>query len=396
MHLKEVELRVKKIFATADEMGYNDLQSLLIRCNANMIYLSGTVVAGYAYVHRSLDLPIFFLERPSHALQGYPLDRLFQVRKPELIPEQLSNLGFAVDHFTALEQEELSHSEFVRLSRLALDAAVYPVSANPIMMRCRMTKTDYEVELIRCNAKVHAKIYADVPKVFKEGMTEKALQIELERLSRKRGSIGIFRCFGPRMEIFMGNVTSGDNAQVPAPYDFAMGGPGTPGLPMGAAPKPIRKYSTVMVDMAGSYGSHNTDITRSYRLGDVPDNAKRAHELSRSICRWFEKTVRPGFEVAEVYKYALEQVKQAKLEHYFMGTEFQAKFVGHGVGIQINEQPVLMARSKDVFQKNMIIALEPKFVIPGVGPVGIENTYLVTEDGVENLSPINEELSPLI
>ena len=77
-----------------------------------------------------------------------------------------------------------------------------------------------------------------------------------------------------------------------------------------------------------------------------------------------------------------------------MGTEQQAKFVGHGIGIQINELPVLTPRSKEELLPNMVFALEPKFVIPGVGAVGIENSFLVTETGVEKLTRFNEEIIP--
>ena len=78
-----------------------------------------------------------------------------------------------------------------------------------------------------------------------------------------------------------------------------------------------------------------------------------------------------------------------------MGTELQAQFVGHGLGLQINELPVLTGRSKDILEEGMILAFEPKFVLPGVGAVGIENTYLVTSSGVECLTPAPEEIIDL-
>ena len=75
-----------------------------------------------------------------------------------------------------------------------------------------------------------------------------------------------------------------------------------------------------------------------------------------------------------------------------MGSKQQAKFVGHGIGLQINELPVLTPRSKEVLQPDMVFALEPKFVIPDTGAVGIENSYLVTGNGVEKLTVFPEEI----
>ncbi|MDE6513124.1 MAG: M24 family metallopeptidase, partial [Muribaculaceae bacterium] len=69
---------------------------------------------------------------------------------------------------------------------------------------------------------------------------------------------------------------------------------------------------------------------------------------------------------------------------------------GHGIGIAVNEQPVLAPRSKSVLAEGNVIAIEPKFVIPGFGAIGIENTYVVTPDGMRRITPAPEEIIPLI
>jgi Xaa-Pro aminopeptidase len=78
-----------------------------------------------------------------------------------------------------------------------------------------------------------------------------------------------------------------------------------------------------------------------------------------------------------------------------MGAQQKAKFVGHGTGIVINELPILGARSKDIMAEGMTIALEPKFVIPGTGAVGVEDTLLVTANGMENLTPAPSDIITL-
>ena len=89
-------------------------------------------------------------------------------------------------------------------------------------------------------------------------------------------------------------------------------------------------------------------------------------------------------------------MEEEGLAAYFMGTKQQAKFVGHGVGLQINELPVLTPRSKEILEENMIFALEPKFVLPEIGAVGVENTYLVTAQGCEKLTLSPEEIINLL
>ncbi|MGL4410650.1 MAG: M24 family metallopeptidase, partial [Bacteroidales bacterium] len=90
-----------------------------------------------------------------------------------------------------------------------------------------------------------------------------------------------------------------------------------------------------------------------------------------------------------------EMVKDAGLTEYFMGYDQQAAFVGHGIGIEVNELPILFGRSKDILQVGNVFALEPKFVIPRVGAVGIENSYVVTENGIEKLTQLEEEIIEL-
>jgi Xaa-Pro aminopeptidase len=84
--------------------------------------------------------------------------------------------------------------------------------------------------------------------------------------------------------------------------------------------------------------------------------------------------------------------EEAGMQEYFMGHRSQAGFIGHGMGVAVNEQPVLAPRSKSVLTVGNVIALEPKFVIPQVGAVGIENTYVVTENGMRCLTHSPEEI----
>ena len=105
---------------------------------------------------------------------------------------------------------------------------------------------------------------------------------------------------------------------------------------------------------------------------------------------------KPGVQAADLYNLAISIAKEAGLENYFMGHTQKAGFIGHGVGIEVNEWPVLAPRSRQVFEKGNVIALEPKFVIPGVGAVGIENTYVVTDNGLECLTPFPEEIAELL
>ena len=150
-----------------------------------------------------------------------------------------------------------------------------------------------------------------------------------------------------------------------------------------------------MIDMAGNYGTYLTDISRTYSIGKLTDEAYRLHNLSIRMHREVIQRAAIGDMCGEIHLRCLQIAEEENAKDLFMGVGQQAQFVGHGLGLQINELPVLTQRSKETLKENMVIAFEPKFVLPGVGAVGIENTYLVSSSGIENLSPIEEHIVDL-
>ena len=261
------------------------------------------------------------------------------------------------------------------------------------MRSARAVKTDFELQMLRRSGIKHTMVYSRIPHLYRTGMTDIELQIEIERVSRLEGCLGQFRIAGDSMELFMANVLAGDNADNPTPYDFAMGGAGLdPSIPVGADGSIIKPGDAVMVDANGNFTGYMTDMTRVFSCGELKEEAMRAHRCSIDICRALEKEGVPGAKASELYETAMRIVTEAGLERYFMGYTQKAGFIGHGVGIEINELPVIAPRSRDVLKEHNVIALEPKFVVPGVGAVGIENTYIVTADGLQRITDAPEDI----
>ena len=268
--------------------------------------------------------------------------------------------------------------------------------ASMALRKARMVKTDYEIRKMKEDGMHQAAVYSRIPHCYQEGMTDIELQIEIERELRREGCLGILRTAGSRMELNLGSVISGENADTPSPYDFAMGGEGTdPSLPVGANGVTLKPGTTVMIDMNGGFNGYQTDMTRCWSIEDVSELARKAHECSCRILHRLEEIGRPGLPISTLYSEAVEIAKSENLHEYFMGHRNKAGFIGHGVGIELNEMPVVMERNHEPLLANMTIAIEPKFVIPHVGAVGIENTYRVTETGLENLTPFPEALTEI-
>lgn len=355
--------------------------AVLVSDLANVYALTGRVFDGWVYVAADPAIPrICFARRPI-GLKG---DGLVYIKR---INEIVASLGLNLPQTLGLELDLTAWSTIERVKNTFPEGTAI-VNASPVLRRFRSIKTPFEVEMMRRSGEVHAQVYKKTPGLFREGMTDIELQIEIERLCRQEGCLGQFRISGTTMEFFMGSVLVGDNSDTPSPYDFAMGGAGMdPSLPGGANGTRIMPGNTVMVDMNGNFNSYMTDMTRVFALGEVAPKAQEAHRLSIAIHRRLQEIGLPGTPAKQLYDEAMEMVRAAGFEDYFMGHRQKAGFIGHGVCIEVNELPVLAPRSKDILQLNNTIALEPKFVIPGTGAVGVENTYVVTEHGMENLTP---------
>lgn len=383
---QEQQKRISKIKAA---MRQQAVEAVLLSSNATLYYLTGRVYSGFALILLGSDKPIYFIKRPIHLLA----DMAISIHKPEGIPGELQARGIALPDSVGLELGRLNYNTAMRLAKAI---GRQPLDASQALALARSTKTDFEIEKMKMSGLKQERVYREVPRLYQPGMSDYELQIEIERTSRLEGCLGQFRVQGEDMELYMGNILAGDNADAPSPYDFAMGGAGMdPSLPVGADGTPLRPGMSVMVDVNGNYTGYMTDMTRTYTLGNIDEKAKYAHQVSIDICHALQQMGAPGVEAKAMYEKARDMAIDAGLEDYFMGHRQHAGFVGHGVGIEINELPVLAPRSRDVLALGNAIAIEPKFVIPGVGAVGIENTYIVTPGGMECITNAPEDLTSL-
>lgn len=360
------------------------LDAVLITDNANKFYVTGRVFAGMIYIPAQGET-MMFVRRPVE-LEG---DGVTYIRKPEQIAESINPLN--MPQVLGLELDVTDYSTVERLKKVF--SASETVNCSQIMRAARAVKTPWEIEQMRLSGKKQSHVYRRIPRLFRPGMTDLELQIEIERELRLEGCLGQFRISGDSMELFMGSLLVGENADNPTAYDFAMGGAGVNGsLPGGADGTLIRPGNTIMIDMNGDFTGYMTDQTRTFALGKISDLALKAHQCSIDICRHIASIAGTGTEAKTLYAEAEKIAADNNLHTYFMGHRQKAGFIGHGLGIEINELPVIAPRSRDILKTGNAIALEPKFVIPKIGAVGIENTYIVTDTGMELLTDAPEQI----
>lgn len=257
------------------------------------------------------------------------------------------------------------------------------VDISGINREIRSVKSAWELEQMHYSAAQLCNVLAQVPTFLKPGMRELDLAAEFECRLRKAGDEGYIRMRAFNQELFHGLAVSGANAEQPGFFDGPITGRGlSSAAPHGASREPIAPNVPIIMDYVGKFNGYHTDVTRVFVFGKLRPELQRAFDVALSIQDFLEQHLRPGAISEELFAGAFAIAEKAGLGANFMGAAGeQAKFVGHGIGLELDEFPVIAQGFKVPLLLNQTMAIEPKFVLPGMGVVGIENDFIVGEDG---------------
>lgn len=372
------------------------LQACLITQNVGLYYWSGSMQTGYLFIPAQGE-PTYYVRRSlsrairESAARTVPLGsfRSFGDALARDYPEL-----FADGRRPAIgaDLDVLPAQTFLRLREAAPNAELRDGSA--IMRKVRSVKSAGEIALIETAAQAAAAALDLALGRIREGMTELEVMTILEGEMRRHGHIGLMRMRGYNQEIMTGMVAAGEAAAEPSYFDGPAGGRGlTPAAPQSASRRPIGAGEPILLDIGCCIDGYTIDQTRTAVIGELDEELSRAYDASVRILRHVETLLRPGASPEALYAEALRLADEAGLAAHFMGFgEDQVRFLGHGIGLEIDEWPVLARGFADPLEPGVVLAIEPKFTFPGRGVVGIENTYAITADGFRTLTASPERL----
>ncbi|MFC3769559.1 M24 family metallopeptidase [Paenibacillus sp. GCM10012303] len=378
------------------KMKQSGIDGCIMTQNVDLYYLLGSMQTGYFFLPADGE-GIFFVRR-SFVRAGEEADVTVQElgsmrnlgsRLAENYP-QLFRKPDGQPPILAAEYDVLPVQQFQRLEG-AFPGARW-VDGSMLIRETRMIKSAAEVALIRESARVIDMAYEAAIAALKPGMREFELMAVVESVIRNNGHMGLMRVRGYNQEIITGMIGAGAAAAMPSYFDGPAGGQGLgPASPQSAGRRQIGTDEPVLIDIGCCIDGYVIDQTRTAVIGRLPDDLMHAYKLSEAVLRRTEAMLKPGTVCEELYTSALEQVREAGLSEYFMGFgSDQVKFLGHGIGLEIDELPVLARGFRYELEPGMVIAIEPKFTFPGRGVVGIENSYVITEHGFETLTVSRE------
>jgi Xaa-Pro dipeptidase len=262
------------------------------------------------------------------------------------------------------------------------------VDAGALLRDQRSVKSAAELAVLREGARRICGVFAEIPRFLRAGMRELDLSAEIESRLRRAGNEGVPRLRGFNAELFVGLAVAGDAAADAGYFDGPVVGRGlSAAYPQGASERLVREGEPVLFDFTSVFGGYVVDMTRIAVVGALDPRLERAFDVACAIQDEVARSLRPGVPCVELWEHARAMAEQARLGDAFMGPPGdQARFVGHGVGLELDELPVLAPGFQGPLRAGNVVAVEPKFVFPGVGAVGIENTYVVGEAGAEKLT----------
>ncbi len=387
---EELDLRVAKFQQLMRQKG---IQGSILIQNADLFYFAGTVQRSHLFIP-SEGAPVLLVKKSlQRARDESLLDNVLPLENIGDLPGLIESYGFKDPGIIGFELDVLPASLYLRYQKLLPSARIVDVSS--LIRTVRMIKSPYEIAIMRNAAALNQIMFASVKNFLKEGISEVELAGKLEAVYRENGHQCYIRMRGFNQEIVYGHLMSGYNIGIPSFLDSPTGGSGlNPSFPQSAGIKKIGRNEPVMVDYVGVCDGYMVDQARIFCLGRLPEKFRRAHEAALNIQNEIKKMAKPGLSCEDLYNLAISMAAEYGLKEHFMGYPDPAPFIGHGVGIELDELPVLAGGFKTTLETGMVIALEPKFIFPD-GAVGIENTFLVGNNGLETLTLFNEEVEYL-
>lgn len=382
--LSELDTRLAR---TQAELVRRHIDAAVIVQTVDLFYLTGTAQQSHLIVP-AVGEPLLLVRRdPVRARAESPLARVESFSSFRNLPAALARLGIPADARLGLELDVLPVANFRRYEQLFPNAEI--VDCGAAIRKLRAVKSPWEVERLREAGLRSAAAFEAAAAALRPGITEAELASIVVATLLRDGHPGLLRMRGFNQEMPLAHVFAGPDAGVASGSDAPFGGRGsTPAVPQGASDRAIQKGEAVVIDVGGSVGGYIVDQTRTLSIGPLPEDLQRAYDTCRHIHHEIAAAARPGVTCAQVYDLAVGLAGDAGYEATFMGAfPTQVSFIGHGIGLEVDELPVLGRGSDMPLVAGHVVAVEPKIRIPGRGAVGIEDTCLVTADGLQSLTP---------
>lgn len=387
--VKEIERRLTRIRGNMEK---KEIEGLLVVEKINLYYLSGTTQDGLLFVPLE-GKPLLMIKRELERSKiESPIQNVVPLASFREVPSLIQNHFGKLPQRLGLELDVLPVKDYFKYQEVFSGAKF--VDAFPILREIRKIKSSFEIDLMRKAGQIGKKVYQKAKKILKKGMTEIEFGGLLEAVAKKYGHEGLLRVRSLNYEAYTWHVLSGITGGIVSQSDSPMGGLGlSPAFPVGASLKKMGAHEPILVDFGTCFHGYQADETRMFSIGKMKQKFIDAYKACKEIHDAVLEETRPGADCEAIFVKTLRMAEKLGYKDSYLGPPgLQTRFVAHGIGLELNELPFIAQGQSYPLEEGMTFAVEPKIVFPGEGSVGLENTVLVTKNGYEILTPVEQKI----
>lgn len=358
---------------------------MLVFARLSIYYLTGSWVNGLVWVPRDGEPVLLCRKGIERARLDSPMAHMGEYRSFGQVQTMLQDLGVPLGNTVAVDMAGLPWS-LGRSLQKHLDPITL-VAGDHVLAKTRAVKSPWELGKMRRAGELHNHCLSHIlPHHLHPGMNEREISLKIWDVFMAHGHSGMMRMEHFGEEIFLGHVAAGDSGNYPSVFNGPVGLRGVhPVIPhMGDANTVWQRHDPLTLDCGFCLDGYHSDKTQVYWDKDVaiPDQARKAQEFCLEIQTWIAERLRPGAIPSQLFAACWQRAEDEGHMEGFMGLgKNKVRFIGHGIGLAIDEYPVIARGFDEPLEEGMTMALEPKIGIAGLGMVGVENTFEITPQG---------------
>ncbi|MCG6878270.1 MAG: Xaa-Pro peptidase family protein [Deltaproteobacteria bacterium] len=382
----------RRIHYTQESLRKISIDALLVVQRVDLLYFAGTAQNGFLYIPAQGD-PLLLIKRfAPRAREESAIPHIIEISSSKEVPERIIDFDGRLPETFAFELDVLpvAHFDFYR----QLFPARRYVDGSPLIHAARSLKSPWEIDQLDNTAKLSARTFEYMKNHLKAGYTEMEFAGLFEAFARKIGHGGKLRVRDYQSEVYPWHVLSGPNGGKMGLLDSPFSGEGTSAaFPVGAGFRKMSAHEPILIDLGFVYNGYHMDETRMFAIDSMPPKALKACMATLEIHDAILEAAKPGLPINQLFKISVQKAKALGYEETYLGPPgYKVSFVGHGIGLDLVEKPIISARNEDLLQKGMTLCIEPKINFINEFGAGIESAFTITETGSRMISRVPKKV----
>lgn len=360
--LKQRQIKVCKL------MKEKELKAIILSPSVNMSYLTGfsTSFGERFFVSILFDTGeiVFIVPKlyEQEVRERVNCDRILSWEDSQNPVEFLEKIAeeYELEECNISIEDTMWYLSFEKISKNLNEVCYSP--ASEIVGEVRAVKSKSELEKMRKASELSDLALNNTIKKIKVGMREVEVK---EALENEMNALGLIETS------FNTIIGSGSNSALPHHT---------------AGDRVLQQGDAVVIDFGGVYEGYCSDMTRTFVIGEYNEEFKKVYEIVKEAQTRATNAVKPGIKASEIDKIARNYIKEKGYGEYFVHR------TGHSIGLEVHENPSLSDIDNSILSAGMVFSIEPGIYIPEKFGVRIEDSVIVTEEGVEVINKFSKEL----